>query len=113
MGTTCHCEEDGRTTRQAIVSRGTRTTCLFAYWFTVDRHGLSALAMTRCGGMQWAVRLHHPLCHYEERAERGTRQSIVVSRVASGDGARVLAHTDLQGTTKTLVIQINASANRE
>ena len=26
---------------------GTRTTCLFAYWFTVDRHRLSALAMTR------------------------------------------------------------------
>ena len=24
-----------------------RTTCLFAYWFTVDRHGLTALAMTR------------------------------------------------------------------
>ena len=24
-----------------------RTTCLFAYWFSVDRHGLSALAMTR------------------------------------------------------------------
>jgi len=21
----------------------------FAYWFTVDRHGLSALAMTMCG----------------------------------------------------------------
>ncbi len=27
------------TTRQSIVSRGTRTTCLFAYWLTVDRHG--------------------------------------------------------------------------
>ena len=26
--------------------------CLFAYWFTLDRHGLSALAMTRCGN-QW------------------------------------------------------------
>ena len=29
---------------------GMRTTCLFAYWFTVDRHGLAALAMTRWGG---------------------------------------------------------------
>ena len=28
---------------------GMRTTCLFAYWFTVDRHGLSALAMTIWG----------------------------------------------------------------
>ena len=26
-----------------------RSTCLFAYWITVDRHGLSALAMTRWG----------------------------------------------------------------
>ena len=37
------------TTRQSIVSRGRRTTCLSAYWFTVDRHGLSALAITRLG----------------------------------------------------------------
>jgi hypothetical protein len=27
----CHCEEDDRTTRQSIVSRGMRTTWLFAY----------------------------------------------------------------------------------
>ena len=38
-----------RPTRQSIVSRATRSTCLFGYWFTVDRHGLAALAMTRSG----------------------------------------------------------------
>ena len=27
----CHCEEEDRTTRQSIVSRGSRTGCLFAY----------------------------------------------------------------------------------
>ena len=26
---------------------GTRKTCLFAYWFTVDRHARKVLAMTR------------------------------------------------------------------
>ena len=26
---------------------GMRTACLFVYWFTVDRHGLLALAMTK------------------------------------------------------------------
>ena len=36
----CHCEEDASPTRQSIVSRGTRTTCLLAHWLTVDRHGL-------------------------------------------------------------------------
>ena len=39
----CHCEEDASPTRQSIVSRGTRTTCLFGYWLTVDRHGLFTL----------------------------------------------------------------------
>ena len=29
------------------VSRGRKRVCLFACWFTVDRHGLSALAMTK------------------------------------------------------------------
>ena len=33
----------------------------FPYWFPVDRHGLSALAMTRWWGMTWAVRVHHTL----------------------------------------------------
>ena len=45
--------------------------------------------------------------------ERGTRQSIVASGLRADDGARVLAHTDFQGITSTLVIQINAPANRE
>ena len=35
------------TTRQSIVSRGTRAGCLFVYCRPVDRHGLSALAMTK------------------------------------------------------------------
>ena len=43
----CHCEKDDSLTRQSIVSRGRFQTCLFAYGFTVDRHGLSALAMTK------------------------------------------------------------------
>jgi hypothetical protein len=38
--------ERKRRTRQSIVSRMTRTTCLFAYWFRVDRDGHSALGMT-------------------------------------------------------------------
>ena len=36
----CHCEEDGRTTRQSIVFRESERGWRFAYWLTVDRHGL-------------------------------------------------------------------------
>ena len=43
----CHCGEDNSPTRQSIVSRTTLTGSAVRYWFTVDRHGLSALAMTR------------------------------------------------------------------
>ena len=43
--------ERKRRTWQSIVSRMTRMTCLFASWFTVDRHGLAALAMTSWGGV--------------------------------------------------------------
>jgi len=37
----CHCEKDDRTTRQSIVSRGTRVGWRFAYWLTgaVDDKG--------------------------------------------------------------------------
>ncbi len=44
------------------------------YYEPVDRHGLSALAMTR---WEWV----RGFCHCEERAERGTRQSIVSRRM--------------------------------
>ena len=43
--------------------------CLFAYWVTVDRYGLSALAMTR---VVWV----RSLCHCE-KDDRTTWQSIV------------------------------------
>jgi hypothetical protein len=43
--------------------------CLFVYWFTVDRHGLSALAMTRCVKNKCAVSRQHTLCHCEEGEE--------------------------------------------
>jgi len=41
---------EGRGNPSCLEERG--RVCLFAYWFTLDRHGLSALAMTRCGN-QW------------------------------------------------------------
>ena len=74
----CHCEERAeRETRQSIVSWKTRTSCLFAYWFTVDRHGLRPRDDKI--GKEWecAVRFQHDPCHCEERAERRTGQSIV------------------------------------
>jgi hypothetical protein len=85
---------------------------LYASWSTVDRHGLrprgdKMRSDAVCGSITTRS------CHCKERAERGTRQSIVVSGLRADDGARVLAHTDLQGITSTLVIQINAPANRE
>ncbi|MDB0031233.1 hypothetical protein N9E34_07175 [Opitutales bacterium] len=49
----CHCEEDGRTTRQSIVS----CTLPGAQWIATGY----ALAMTRGEVMQCAVRLQHAL----------------------------------------------------
>jgi hypothetical protein len=71
--------ERKRGTWQSIVSRMTRTASLFAYWFTVDRHGLRPRDDKSEGEwrMIWAVRLQHTVCHCEEGTERGTRQSIV------------------------------------
>ena len=62
-----------RETRQSIVSRGRRTTCLFANWFTVDRNGLSALAMT----MLWSDEMYKSRPHVIARSEHSelTRQS--------------------------------------
>ncbi|MDC3335964.1 hypothetical protein OAV71_05595, partial [Opitutales bacterium] len=63
----CHCEERAeRETRQSIVSWKTRTSCLFAYWFTVDRHGLRPRDDKI--GKEWecAVRFQHDPCHCEE-----------------------------------------------
>jgi len=46
--TSCHCEEVTKlATRQSIVSRSKSTDMLFISVMQVDRHGLSALAMTR------------------------------------------------------------------
>jgi hypothetical protein len=49
--------------------------CLFASRLTVDRHGLRPRD-DKVKGRMWLVRLDCDLCHCEERAERGTRQSI-------------------------------------
>ena len=61
--------------RDAAIHRvsGRRTTCLFAYWFTVDRHGFSALAMT----MWWSDEMYKSRPHVIARREHSelTRQS--------------------------------------
>ena len=76
--------ERKRATRQSIVSRGSGRVCLFAYWFTVDRHGLRPRDDKI--GKEWecAVRLQHDLCHCEERAERDDAAIHRVSREANG-----------------------------
>ena len=50
----CHCEERAeRRTRQSTACNGRVRRMRFAHWFTVDRHGLSALAMTRLWSDGW------------------------------------------------------------
>ena len=45
---TCHCEEEAeRGTRQSTACNGRIRTVRLGFRDTVDRHGLSALAMTR------------------------------------------------------------------
>ena len=58
----------------------------FAYWFTVDRHRLSALAMTRCIVIKDTVRsLHAHSCHCEE----DRMDDAAIHRV-SGEGDRMM-----------------------
>ena len=52
----------------------------------MDRHGLLALAMTR---VVWV----RSVCHCEEGAERGTRQSIVSRGTRAGLSVRLLPHS--------------------
>jgi hypothetical protein len=50
----CHCEERAkRGTRQSTVCNGRVRRMRFGSRFTVDRHGLSALAMTRLWSDGW------------------------------------------------------------
>jgi hypothetical protein len=65
--------------------------CLFVYWFTVYRHGLTAIAMKRVvfSTMKEVKALEFSYCHCEEGAERPTRQSIV-SRGLDGNAVRLL-----------------------
>ena len=74
------------------VSRGCVRACLFAYWFTVDRHGLSALAMTRWGRRMRSDDNTHFVIARRER-KRTTRQSIVSRGTRTGLSLRLLVHS--------------------
>ena len=66
----CHCEE-GAQVRDAAIHRGSEVDgrgCLFAYWFTVDRHGLRPRD-DKVKGKDVVVRLDCDLCHCEEGAQ--------------------------------------------
>ena len=77
---------EGRGNPSCLEERG--WVCLFAYWFTVDRHGLRPRDDKSEGewGMIWAVRLQHTVCHCEED-DSPTRQS-----TACNGGDRVLQY---------------------
>ena len=56
------------------VSRGRGRVCLFAYWITVDRHGLSPLAMKRSernGGVQFGSNTIFVIARKERSEGRG------------------------------------------
>ena len=83
-------------TRQSIVSRVSRSICLFAYWFTVDRHGLSALAMTRRG--EDAVCVKDTVCvsiniHSLVIARRVHKQPTRQSIVSQGSCSKNVLHS--------------------
>ena len=70
----CHCEERAeRGTRQSTVCNGRVRTMRFASLLTVDRHGLSALAMTRCGSdaVYLSRTTHHVIARKERSEGRG------------------------------------------
>ena len=67
--------------------------CLFVFWFTVDRKGLSALAMTRCVKNKCAVSRQHTLCHCKEGEEVTNAAIHRVSKDADDLSLRVLAHS--------------------
>ena len=66
----CHCEKDDSLTRQSIVSRGRVQTCLFAYGFTVDRHGLRPRDDKMWSESVYRSRTTHHVIARRKRSER-------------------------------------------